>query len=598
MYSISQLIEIARRKYPYSLQRKILGTLTSFHRIQGSKGLWDAVGFLKNVLEENGVGAKIYRVENEEELGLINAPPGWDLKYGEIIVYEDGEKIAQYNTIEHPTLVAAHSPKGSGRSKLVHAEIMKSSQLEGKAVLTKERASMAYIASENKGLELIVWYSPERNPLGVPYTGLFLPKKILDKIGIPVVTLPYKMVSRILSKISMGVEYEIEWNVDTEYSSIGLPVLEACIGDGEYDIIATAHICHPMPGAHDNASGSTALATAIITLNNMLRQISPNTRICFYWIPEHIGTIALFKRRIVKPDKIIGAINYDMVGSIQSITGSTLHIIRSLLYNAGAITPIVNLALNTILRNGRTFHGQPSIGTIRFDEMPYDAGSDHDIFVINGVEAVMVNEWPSKYYHTDLDMPSTLGERELSLVALGLVLSVALASNPRLYKDGLMNYVKNYYGHLTTWYGMEAVSRNKDYGFITSLISRLVSKALQKALDWIEKQVLKEYKASGNAPVYTSSSYISSLKIASELGIDTYKAITKDPKISQIILLMFPALAKGEFEIPTIIDISLAELVLSPNDVKIEYKGLKGYSALRKLVTDIAEWLKSKNALK
>lgn len=590
MTIISEIISSARKNYPRNLAPRILGALTSAHRIQGSTGLWDAVKYVREILEENGVPTRIYRIENNMQMDLIESPVGWDLEYGVVEIYEDSRRILYASTIDHPTLVAAHSPGGEGEADIVHGSIFGKEDLGGKAVLTRDRASLAYIYGSRRNVSAIIWYSPERYHEAYPYTGLFLPSTLL-KERIPVITLPYKVASRIIEGLKTGSRYRVKWSIETRYHSRGLPVLSACLGAGDESVVATAHLCHPMPGAHDNASGSTALALAAITLNNMFDENKLEYRICFYWIPEYTGTVMLFKERILK--NTIAVVNYDMVASIQSITGSTLHLIRSMIYYMGVATPLMDLVLRSVLALGKTFHGQPSMGVIRFDETPYGYGSDHDVFLINGIEAVMVNEWPSKYYHTDMDEPNTIGFNELMLETQALATVLSLIANISSYKNTLTEYIRSYYESLLTWYTMEAIARGKEYRFIKQWIQSYIRQSLEKAHRFINEGIYGKPHGSirtGN-PIYQGVSNIPTLKIALELGIDFYKVVSKSDVISQFISTVLPALAKGELSIEDMIKLYLAEQLLSPSDIDVVYSGEKGLNAFRKIVERVMSWL-------
>lgn len=589
--SISEVIDLARKNYPRQLAPRILGYITSLHRIQGSTDLWDSVKFIKEILELHGVPGKIYRVENSMPIDLLTTPVGWDLEYGEVEVYEDESMILHASTEEHPTIIAAHSPSGEGEAEVVHGSLVNGGEsVGGKAVLTSERASLAYYLGASKGVEAIVWYNPERFHQAFPYTGLFLHRQLLRE-KIPVITLPYRVAARVIEKTRTGTRYRIKWKVHTRYHERGLPVLSACIGDGDKTFVAIAHICHPFPGAHDNASGSTSLVLAAITLSRVLEKTGSMARTCFYWVPEYTGSAALFKEKLL--EDVVAAINYDMVASIQALTGSTLHLIRSMIYHMGVATPVVDMVMRIIMAMGKTFHGHPGMGEVRFDETPYGFGSDHDIFLINGVEAVMVNEWPSKYYHTDMDEQHTIGMRETALITQVLVTTLAILANISRYKSTIREYTKNYYGHLMAWYVMEAISRGKDYKFIESVLSRHIGTALKKTMSVLESK--EQHVGEQRSGVfYKGVSNISSFKIAQELGLEFYKTINKNTLVSQLVTTALPALAKGELEVEHLIDLYLAEQLATPSDVRIAYGGEKGYRALRKIVYKVIGWLEEK----
>jgi len=597
--AISEIAELIKNSYPMYEVYGLLNRITSYHRIQGGSGLWGSVNVIKEFLEKHGVSTRIYRIDNGESLGLDRAPIGWDPVYAELEIMENGNTIFHLTLDKHPTLLAAHSPGGEGEAEIVYSSLLKNPQEElgGKAVLTSDRAYLAYIYGLKRNVSAILWYSRERYSNAVPYTGLFLAPNEVKSSGSPVFTLPYRIASRIIEKLSIGAKYRVRWKAEVKYHNTGLPILEASIGDGEYSVIAISHICHPMPGAHDNASGSSALAGTAVALSKIFNKLSLENKIYFYWVPEYTGTTALFTRNIIDPERTIAAINYDMVGSLQSITGSTLHLIRSMLYHMGVATPIMSLGLKYFLNMGKSFQGQPSMGFIRYDEIPYGYGSDHDVFLVNNIDAVMVNEWPSKFYHTDLDTPNIIGYKELWIESSALGLSLVLVANPGKYQQILEDYVKNYFGNLITWYGMESRIRGKNPSSIIPYISRSLVKAMKRSFEWIRNKgiVVKE---DNKYPRYIGHSTISSRTIAKELGIEIYGVIVKKPIINQFFTVVLPSMYKGELDITEIINRYLAEQITSPHDIDIKYDNVSGYECLRYLSNKIIEWLKSKDLIR
>ncbi len=597
MTSINDLLNLIKENYPLAETYSLLTRISIHHRLQGSTGILNAVNEVKEFLENNGLETKIYTVANGEKLGLTTAPIGWDLKFGEVVVKEDEKVIAKYNTIEHPTLVAAHSPGGSGSGKIVLGGIDKLEGLDGDVLLTSDSPYLIYDKAVEKGFKAIVWYSPSRNPLGVPYTGLFFTPEDWKKALIPVITLPYKLVSRLITKTVGGSRISIEWNIGIDIHEKGLPILETCLGDGEYIIAGIAHICHPKPGAHDNASGSATLAGNAVALSRIFNKIDANTRLCLYWVPEYTGTIALFKNRILPAEKVVGVLNLDMVGSKQDITGSSLHIIRSMIEYMGALTPLVRLAIEYVYTTSRTFHGQPAVGNIRFDETSYGNGSDHDVFLINNIEGVMLNEWPSLNYHTDLDTPDTIGYKELYMIGLASSLALSMSLNPSIIR-GLSDYVKNYFGNLITWYAMEAVKRGLDRSFVESRISKLLGNSLKKAVIWIENKGLLyiERPCCTDYPRYIGISHVSIRTYCKERDLGIYKLVQKYKPLSMLISTYYPAYLNGLHGINDIIESFVAEELVDIS--KFRCYGAEGIGCIKKVLGVVNEWLMEKGLIK
>ncbi len=180
--------------------------------------------------------------------------------------------------------------------------------------------------------------------------------------------------------------------------------LEAQIGKKgkEKPIILTAHLCHPKPGANDNASGSALLAEIVRTL----RKFHINREITALWVPEMYGTIAYFTDH--KNDFEFN-INLDMVGEDQEMTGSTLDVSST----PWSLPSFINELMEVHLENPK----------FRMKTGHYSGGSDHYIFVDSsmGVQAVSLTQWPDRYYHTSEDTPDKSSVESFEWIGNGVL---------------------------------------------------------------------------------------------------------------------------------------------------------------------------------
>ncbi len=596
MPSVSDLLEEIKRVYPTLEAYSLLTRLVTQYRVQGSKGLWSAVNLVKEFLEEHGVSSRVISIESGEQLDLDRSPVGWDLTYGELVIEEGGRRIEEINTLSHPTLIAAHSPSGEGRAKLSLASLEGISEASG-AVLTSDSPYVSYALSGDS-VEALIWYDLQKHRNGVPYTGLFLSNR--DRVEKkPVLTMPGRAVLKIIEGLRRGWSYTVEWRVEAEYTSRGLPILESCMGSGEYVVASTAHICHPRPGAHDNASGSALLAGVAIALDKLAKKYEPSTRICFYWVPEYTGTTALFIKDLVEREAVVASLNVDMVASRQSETGSTLHLIRSMLSYSGHLTPILKLSLESTYLTSRAFHGRECLGKVRFDEVPYGSGSDHDVFLVNRIESPMLNEWPSKYYHTDLDNPDAIGLKEFELCGKAAALSLLLASAPRLV-SGLSNYVRSYYSYLPSWYSMDSARKGIDEELTLSRITPLLSNSLMRAAEWVErgKVSLSNLKSCCmENPVYTGRSTVDLRPMYLEKGAGFYRLIDS-LKIWPLVTAYLPANLNGGLSIRDLVLQYYAEEVIDPAKIDAKCYGVTGVSCVERVAGEVVEWISEKGFVK
>ncbi len=422
------------KETPRTLGRDVVNVLARYNRITGSSGLLEAVSELKNILENAGLPARVHVVENNSRKGFIETPAGWDPVSAEVMIKIGGKIVERLDLAEHPTLLSAHSPGGEGCGRLTVCE----KECSGEAVLTSLNPYDAYKVIDAR---LILHYDKNRFHEAVPYTGLFLQEQEV-KHGKVVMNIPYRLATELMSRLLVKPDLEIEvcWKAEVRYHSKGLPILVSC-GD-EPSALVVSHVCHPKPGAHDNASGSAANYLAAFA-----RNIIGDARLrslCHVWVPEYTGSVFLEEILGGLPEYVI---NLDMVGSKQSATGSVLSVVNPPLFMPSEASAALYISAKSVLDTVESFEGvaQPSV---RYDVTPYSAGSDHDVFIAWGVDSGMLNEWPSRFYHTDMDSPDTISPSQVANIATITLLSAIILGDKGL-KD---KATAVYRAHLKSWY--------------------------------------------------------------------------------------------------------------------------------------------------
>jgi len=97
----------------------------------------------------------------------------------------------------------------------------------------------------------------------------------------------------------------------------------------EEEFIFYAHLDHPKPGAHDNASGDAVLLEIARALSSLIHKkiIPPPKRtIRFLWIPHMSGLNMYFFHHQEKIGKVKGGCNIDCVGDNQAKYPSKFHV--------------------------------------------------------------------------------------------------------------------------------------------------------------------------------------------------------------------------------------------------------------------------------
>ncbi len=478
---INDTLSNIRNKIDPWLAYDSLKKITWYHRLQGSTGLWNAVNSIKEILSDHGIGSKVIKVKQGEKLGFLEAPASWDPVEGWIEIREGDEVLLKINMREHPTLVSAHSPGGEGEAKL-------SIEKEGEEAILGT-GLLTSLFEKHRDSRLIVYYTRSRYAEAVPYTGLFL--KPGDTKGPAVVGIPASAALKILEKLVKGHEVIVSWSVKVKWHDKGLPILY--VGSKNPIILFIAHICHPKPGAHDNGSGSAALLSIAKYLSERDEEDW-----AVVWVPEYTGSIPILNK--VRPEYVI---NLDMIGSKQWITGSSLSIVAPPLFVDEKPAAAAWVAAYTVFNSASSFGGN-SLPRYKWEINPYTMGSDHDVALATAVPATMFNEWPSKYYHTDMDTFDTISRDSLNRVIAASLLAYHILKN----NEVATKTVEAFNNYRLGWYYLESTKRG-----VQPIISptKLIS---EKLLD-----------SAADKPLLPSP--ITSRKIMNVLGVEEYEELRK-----------------------------------------------------------------------
>jgi len=397
-----------------------ISEITKFHRIQGSKELVEAARYITEELRINGIKAELLEdsYDGEKWHLTLSSPIAWDLIYGEVEIA--GRRITTSKT---PLVVMAHSPPGEVEGEVIVIEKEEDwEKARNKIVMVNEKWHENYRKANEKGALAFIAYRKGTGK-AFPYIGLFLTKRNLEWAKIPAVALSEELANAVLQKLKKGEKVMAKIKVDTLISeSQVLPIVYANVGKPPY-VLFTAHICHPKPGANDNASGAATLIELAKALNTLYDD-SFRFGFAFLWIPEHYGTQA-FIEKYAKLDDYYVAINLDMVGGSEDRANSTIMVIRTPLSRFSIVSGILEYFIGLANSGGESFGGS-SLPKMKAKSYPYELGSDHDVFNFFGIPSVMPITWPDRFYHSSEDSVEKISKESLEIIGRA-VLATALA---------------------------------------------------------------------------------------------------------------------------------------------------------------------------
>ncbi len=400
--------------------------------------------YIVSVLEELDVENELIRIDKNIDLGLFKIPVGWNIYDAELwLVKPRQQRLLKLD--DHPTMVLAHSPATNGwlEGELIsigrgtRPEDYNGKNVEGKFVLAYGQPYYVYKEASKHGALGIIYYRRGAPDEAVPYAGLFLTLDEAREAKTIGLSISNRIARQLLRYLEEKEKVVLRVRIATEYDfNPILPVVIArYAGEKREGYALIAHMCHPKPGAHDNGSGVAALLEAATILSKTIEDDgslpSIYYSIYFMWVPEYLGTQGLLSIKSELLQNIRAVINLDMVGAKPEVTESSLHHINSSITVPSYLDALLDKAIHIMLTSPSTYSSLTRSPIIKYDRAVYEGGSDHDVFISYGIPASMLNQWPDKFYHTDMDDIENIDPillTKISVAALGSVYFVSSIS--------------------------------------------------------------------------------------------------------------------------------------------------------------------------
>jgi hypothetical protein len=392
---------------------ELLTTLSRLHRVQGSEDLVVAAEHVAMQLEELGIETRLDLLRGplglHEHYGFWE-PRGWRLREARVERRRsDGGWETVSSTSQTPLVAMVHSPPGSVEADASYAKPRPGARGSG-VVVTDEPGWEGYYVLAEQGYEAVIGF--HTGP-GVRYWGIY-PPPFEEPPAAPAASLE---AEKALSLVGERVRVTVE----AEYMLPATPVLTASIGDPSGPaVVLVAHLCHPSPGAHDNASGVAVVMETLAVMKGHEQLLAEKgLRVVAVLAPEWTGTAAAIQQGVIDPESIVLGVSVDMVAANLATTGGRMRVVSSPPPLASPLDPLLVHALQALDPENQ---GPPG---------GYEWGSDHDILLGHGIAASMLNEWPDRYYHSSLDTPDHIEPARLATTAAALAAAVLrLAMGP------------------------------------------------------------------------------------------------------------------------------------------------------------------------
>lgn len=433
--------DLIRAAYRGEMAHRHVTAISGYHRIQASPGYRAAANYVAEQLAEAGLQVNVLGFPADGVARFWSSPSflEWSCDAATLHLLPSDKSAAPVllcdfagtpiSLIQRSISVEGEfdvvAPKGKGGIERGDYEGL---DVAGKVVLTsKPVARVAALAVRQLGAAGILFDGMEaggRSELDLPdalqYTSFWWGGQTEpDAWGFVISPRQGRVLRRRLEK---GETLRVRASIDSELYPGAIEVVEALLPgdampDGE-EILLVSHLCHPQPGAHDNASGAAALLEAAVTLARLVsddKLPAPRRSIRFIWPPEMSGTYAYLsesvgaggtcdEETVRDPRRFIAGLNLDMVGADQSKTGSQWELVSLPLAGASFADHLLSW-----LR-------EPFLSGVRHTETPFSAGSDHYILSdpTVGIPSPMIIQWPDRFYHTSEDTPEKVSPQSLA----------------------------------------------------------------------------------------------------------------------------------------------------------------------------------------
>ena len=456
---MKELITVVKGELSGSKAKSFVTGITQFHRIQGSPMMMDAAGHVRDSLRSMGIDE--VEIEQFPADGATrywtytSVMGGWVARSAELELVEPEQRpLASFSDI--PQSLHTYSkgtPVGGVTAALVDVGKGTSDgdyegkDVRGRIVLATGSAKPvhdeAVIKRGAAGVitdSLAYEFPGVRESTDIPeahsYQGIWPDARTAAKSTFGF-SLSKRQGNELRALLKAEKTVRVNAKVDADLSPGMYSVVNASILGSERpeeEVFLVAHLCHPMPGANDNASRSGLLMEVARTIVNLIKEGKverPRRTIRFLWVPETTGTAAFLSRHPELFTRLVAGINLDMVGEDQDVCGSTL----CLTCTPDSVPSFLNDLVYTMMELANdACDRQIKLGMAsryRIARTPFSDGSDHAEFNEStvGVPCVALTQWPDKFYHTSMDTLEKVSEDSLTRVGLAVTSSALLMAD-------------------------------------------------------------------------------------------------------------------------------------------------------------------------
>ncbi|HXS66667.1 MAG TPA: M28 family peptidase [Streptosporangiaceae bacterium] len=429
---LAELVTAIYEAFDADLALADVHAICEHDRYQASAGIMAAAAYVADQARAAGlsdVAVLTFPADGARRWWTYRAPQSWTPVKATLSV--DGTLLVSYP--DQPYSLAAYSaptPPGGRSLALVRYSAVRAGAADPRGALV--------VADEPVPLGVVAGPMAAAGAAAVALDPLSeVPHRLPDQAGrlelaagseLAAFSVTQAQLSQLASAADAGAMAQADIELDPAASA--MPVVTARLPasgpDDGTEVLLSAHLCHPRPGANDNASGVAALLGIGRTLA-ALRQASvdvsrPATGVCFVWGPEFVGTVA-YLHEVVGSGQAPApwlAINIDMAGPDVARCGGPLVIERGP-DDIGSFLPALATRVAALLPPAsRSYSGAVPCDPWTWRETPFAGGSDHALLADQpaGAQVIGLGHWPDRANHSSADTPDLVDPEELKRTAV------------------------------------------------------------------------------------------------------------------------------------------------------------------------------------
>ncbi len=434
---------------------KTLAFVDRFYRAPANVGYDRVIDHLAEELRSSGFDGSHPRLTLEileEDMGH----PSWTPLRGELTLLPDGEKPKVLHAFEQSedvdrVMLPVHAPSCAVEGEIaLNLEDVK----KGMILVTDVRASQVIRRAQARGAVAVISASlPGFNtdPSGQ--------ERHLDSIQFVTLssanTLPVAQISaRSLHAIEEAVEraavrkrpVRLRFEAEVQREERPLRTLVATVRGAKTPERAVAMVSHVQePGANDNATGVSGMLEGARSLATLLQKGAlpwPSSSMVFIWGDEFSQSETWLERTTMTP---IAGISSDMTGAAKE-TGAIALLER--MPDPGALVTLPpdahtpwgagRVDSENLAPNGFAIIARCALVDVGLAEgepwpcadHPWEGGSDHDVFIRQGIPGVLFWHFTDFTYHTSLDRMSFVDPSEIRRTSTAILATVLAVADP------------------------------------------------------------------------------------------------------------------------------------------------------------------------